>query len=156
MLSDLRLFVLDGRSVVHEFLLVFEAWRDRLLLAGAIVVGLMALNARLAALPPTSTALAVLAVCAAIGFGVERTLARRLRFHATEGVLAAAALTAPARWSYRGEWHGVVLLTIAAALALAWPPAIPAGLRAMRPGAWCRQWCVRCSPVCPARRARCG
>ena len=107
---------------------MFGRWRDRLLLASALVVGLLALSARLAVLPTATMALAVSAVCAALGFGVERTLARRLRVHATDGILAAAALTATTRWSYRGAWHGVGLLAIGAALALAWPPSVPAGL----------------------------
>ncbi len=39
------------------------------------------------------------------------------------------------RWSYRVAWHGVGLLTIGATLALAWPPAIPAGLAGYAAGA---------------------
>lgn len=112
----------------REFVIVFGRPRELALLAAALTIGLLVLSARLAALPAMQSMLGVSGACAAVGFAVERTLARRLRFHSSEGILAVAALAAKGRRSYRGAWHGVGLLAIGATLALAWSPAMLAGL----------------------------
>jgi hypothetical protein len=113
-----RLVRHDRMIVVNAVRSVFASWTNRLIALTLMVGVLVAFRSALTDRPFMLAALVVSAVAAAIGASAARLIARRLDFHASDGLLAADALARSPRRNYGLSLHaltggGVVLGALA-------------------------------------------
>jgi len=99
----------------------FTAWRDRATIALMLVVALTAIHGWCADHPWQIAAIAAFVASIMIGIGTGRLVARRLSFHAYDGLLAADALDTQARRYYLVAWLGIGLALLIVVTLIARP-----------------------------------
>ena len=161
-----RLFRQDRLIAWNTIRATFAGWHDRALVAVVVLAALAGVHAWFADRSWTIAVPVALAADTMIGVGAGRLIAKRLAFHAFDGLLAADALHPRVRWRYRAAWHGVGLallnlttLTVRPSLLVACVPGYLVGMLlvgltngfgmparfagAMRPGWTIRAWSHR-------------
>jgi hypothetical protein len=125
----------DATIARHATAAAFLLWRDRLLLllGGALVIA--AWRTWLTDHPPAVQRWAVAALGGAAGFACGRWVIARLRHHAADGPLAAAALDPASRLRYAAIGHAAAASALAAIVAVARPELVAWSLAAWLIGA---------------------
>jgi hypothetical protein len=104
-----RLFRQDRLIASNSIRAMFVAWYDPAIAALLLLGGLAFVRAPFVDRPWMTAAWAALAAGTMIGIAAQRLVARRLAFHAFDGLLAADALCPQMRRQYMAAWHGVAL-----------------------------------------------
>lgn len=114
--TSARLLRHDRMIVTNELRGAFSSWGDRLIALAVVVIALAALRSSLSEWTFFFAAMAVAGFAAMIGAAAARVIARRLDFHAQDGVVAADALDGASRRHYVLSIHvvawGVVTLCV--------------------------------------------
>ncbi|MBX9816358.1 MAG: hypothetical protein K2X76_16785 [Sphingomonas sp.] len=139
-----RLIRHDRRVAVNSLGAAFAMWRDRLAGAAVLLVAPLLLRAWVEGQSAGAATLAAAIVGALLGAGVTRSIARRLSFHETDGVLTVDALNAAARGRYRAAGHGAALALWTAILVIVRPSLLPLGLAGYGAGALAALVAERC------------
>lgn len=119
-----RLVRYDARTATNGLKLVLAAWSDRIIAALILVASFAGARAVMSELPGTMTSLAAGIGGGSFGFVCARAVHARIRFHSTDGPLAADALTSRSRLVYALSWHGVGVSSLAV-LTMLWDIRLP-------------------------------
>lgn len=130
-----HLFRHDRLIAANTIRATFAGWHDRAIAALLLMAALLAVRAWFIDRPPRAAASAALVLAAIAGFGAGRLIARRLAFHAFDGLLAGDALHTPSRRRYSAAWHGVGLASLGVATLIARPPLLVVSVPAYLVGA---------------------
>lgn len=100
-----RLFGYDLKIAVNSLRTTFARWRDRVSAVATLALALLFVRSWLAGQAWGIAAATILGIGFAAGVLAGRSIAARVAFHSSDGVLAADALRAGMRWRYIAGWH---------------------------------------------------
>lgn len=117
-----RLFRHDCRIAINTARATFVAWHDRLIAGTMLLFALAAVRGWCIDRAWKVAAWAALGAGIIVGMGAGRLVAARLRFHGTDGLLAADALNPLTRRRYILTWHAIGIAALGAITLVAWHP----------------------------------
>lgn len=118
-----RLLRHDRMIVANELRSALSSWSDRLIALAALVFVLVAVRFALADRSFIFASTAIAGLATAVGAGVARMIARRMDYHAQDGVLAADALADHSLRQYALPIHALVVTIVTACAAIGRPTA---------------------------------
>lgn len=138
--------MLGGRLFRCEYLMVVNAtratisrWHDRLIVVTMLLVSLAVLRSWFTDRPWMLAAWVGFGGSFLVGIALERLIAARLAFHASEGLLAADALQRTTSWRFTVAWLAIGLVAMTVATFVARPSLLVVSLPGYLIGAFVSQ-----------------
>ncbi|TGX54170.1 hypothetical protein E5A73_08615 [Sphingomonas gei] len=152
-----RLFHHDWRIAVNSARATFAGWQDRLIAGTMLLIAMTVVRSWFTDPPWRIAAWVALGAGIVVGMVAGRLVAARLRFHGSDGLLAAEALQSLTRRRYMAASHGAGIAVLAATTLIARPSLLIISAPAYLAGAFAVHMITNLARPVPAiRKARPG